>query len=161
MSDKMRWRYGDVNPVVAAVDSATVIEIGDLVWQDTNDAKPAGDFSWSSSIGGTQDGFANKFLGVAVQRSKAGETNQIRVATSGVFEFACASTTFELGDIVGPAKASGNTLEPQKVVSVADLAFSIGKVSMRVATTNTTVLVAIQSNVMAGGIQPSASSGTI
>ena len=41
MSDKMRWRYGDTNPVVAAVDSATVIEIGDLVWQDTDDAKPA------------------------------------------------------------------------------------------------------------------------
>ena len=29
MSDKMRWRYGDTNPVVAAVDSATVIEIGE------------------------------------------------------------------------------------------------------------------------------------
>ena len=25
MSDKMRWRYADTNPVVAAVDSATVI----------------------------------------------------------------------------------------------------------------------------------------
>ncbi len=31
MTDKMRWRYGDTNPVVAPVDSATVIEIGDLV----------------------------------------------------------------------------------------------------------------------------------
>ena len=41
MSDKMRWRYGDTNPVVAAVDSATVIEIGDLVYQDVDDAKPA------------------------------------------------------------------------------------------------------------------------
>lgn len=33
MSDKMRWRYGDTNPVVAAIDAATVIEIGDLVYQ--------------------------------------------------------------------------------------------------------------------------------
>ena len=41
MTDKMRWRYGDTNPVVAAVDAATVIEIGDLLWQDTDDAKPA------------------------------------------------------------------------------------------------------------------------
>ena len=41
MTDKMRWRYGDTNPVVAAVDAATAIEIGDLLWQDTDDAKPA------------------------------------------------------------------------------------------------------------------------
>ena len=30
MSDKMRWRYGDTNPVLAAVDADTAIEIGDL-----------------------------------------------------------------------------------------------------------------------------------
>jgi hypothetical protein len=41
MGDKMRWRYGDTNPVMAAVDAATVIEIGDLMWLDTDDAKPA------------------------------------------------------------------------------------------------------------------------
>ena len=41
MTDKMRWRYGDTNPVVAAVAAATVIEIGDLLYQDTNNAKPA------------------------------------------------------------------------------------------------------------------------
>jgi hypothetical protein len=55
MSDKMRWRYGDTNPVVAAVDSSTVIEIGDLLYQDTDDAKPASsqadqgsDSSWAT-----------------------------------------------------------------------------------------------------------------
>ena len=37
----MRWRYGDTYPVVLPVDSATVIEIGDLVYLDTDDAKPA------------------------------------------------------------------------------------------------------------------------
>ena len=37
----MRWRYGDTNPVVAAVAAGTVIEIGDLLWQDTDNAKPA------------------------------------------------------------------------------------------------------------------------
>lgn len=41
MSDKMRWRYGDTNPVVAAVDAATVIEIGDLLFQEVDDARPA------------------------------------------------------------------------------------------------------------------------
>ena len=36
-----------------------------------------------------------------MQRSRSGETAPIRVATTGVFEFDCASGTFELGDMVG------------------------------------------------------------
>lgn len=152
MSDKMRWRYGDTNPVSAACDSATVIEIGDLVWQDTNDAKPASDFTWGAGLGATQDSFEEEFLGVAMQRSQSGETYAIRVATRGVFEFDCASATFELGALVGPAKASGNTLEDQKVVAVTDPARAIGRVAKRVATAATTVLVEITSNVMYGGL---------
>jgi hypothetical protein len=41
MADTMRWRYGETNPVLVPVDSRTVIEIGDLVYLDTDDAKPA------------------------------------------------------------------------------------------------------------------------
>ena len=41
VNDRMRWRYGDTNPVVAAVDLETVIEIGDLLWLDGDNAKPA------------------------------------------------------------------------------------------------------------------------
>ena len=41
MANTMRWRYGDTCPVVLPVDSATVIEIGDMVYLDTDDAKPA------------------------------------------------------------------------------------------------------------------------
>ena len=41
MANTMRWRYGDTSPVMLAVDSATVIEIGDLLWLDVDDAKPA------------------------------------------------------------------------------------------------------------------------
>lgn len=161
MSDKMRWRYGDTNPVMAAVDSGTVIEIGDLIWLDADDAKPASDFTWTSSIGATQDAFANRFLGVAMQRSASGDTASIRVATTGVFEFTCASAAFELGDAIGPAKATGNAIEDQKVVEVADVAYAIGHVAKREASANTVVNVAIKSNVMYGGVTPSATSGDI
>ena len=41
MANTMRWRYGDTCPVMLPVDSATVIEIGDMVYLDTDDAKPA------------------------------------------------------------------------------------------------------------------------
>lgn len=159
MSDNMRWRYGDTCPVVPAVNSATVIEVGDLLWQDTDDAKPASDFTWGAGINATQDSFADDFLGVAMQRSRAADTDPIRVACKGVFEFTCASATFELGDLIGPAKASGDALEDQKVVAVTDPARAIGRVAKRVSAAATTVLVEITSNVMFGGLTGNTTSG--
>jgi hypothetical protein len=95
------------------VDSATVIAIGDLVILDTDDAKPASSVTWDTNIATTQEAFHDKFLGVSDKRSQSGETEQIRENTSGIFEFDCASATFELGTLVGPAKASGDGLESQ------------------------------------------------
>ena len=153
MSDKMRWRYGDTNPVVAAVDGATVIEIGDLLWQDTDDAKPAGSYAWTTDLPTTQGGFVAKFLGVAMQRSRVGDTAPIRVATTGVFELDCSGATFELGALVGPDKNSGGTaLLNQQVAAVAARADAIGRVAKREPTSTTAVLIDIRSTVMTGGV---------
>lgn len=153
MSDKMRWRYGDTNPVAAAVEASTVIEIGDLVWQDTNNAKPASVRLDAGSETGNQTGLAESFLGVAMQRSRIGDTSSIRVATTGVFEFDCPSGTFELGDIVGVDEdLAGTALLNQQVTKVSGAAYAIGRVAKRQATAATTVLVAICSTVMAGGV---------
>ncbi len=150
----MRWRYGDTNPVVAAVDSATVIEIGDFVYQDTDDAKPASLQADQSSEAANQRLFADNFLGVAMQWSMSGDTDPIRVAATGVFEFDCPSGTFELGDLVGVDEASsGTALEDQQVASVADSAYAVARVAKRVATAATIVLVDIRSTVMLGGIK--------
>jgi len=137
MSDKMRWRYGDTNPVVAAVDEDTVIEIGDLMLQDTDDAKP---FSFAELTT-----FVPRFLGVAMRRSLAGATAPIRVATTGVFEFDCPSGTFELGDLIGPESN-------QSVKKVYDKENAIGRVAKRVSTAGTSVLVDVRSTVMTGGV---------
>jgi hypothetical protein len=160
MSDKMRWRYGDTNPVVAAVDANTVIEIGDLLWQDTDDAKPAGGFTWNTNLVTTQDGLADKFLGVAMQRSRSGETAPIRVATTGVFEFDCASGTFELGDMVGPAGNSGGTaLLNQQLAKVAASHSAVGRLAKRQPAATTSILVDVRSTVMTGGVEGSSPSG--
>ncbi len=146
MSDRMRWRYGDTNPVVAAVDSATVIEIGDLVYQDIDVACPA---SNSESI----RMFIKSFLGVAMQRSIAGDTAPVRVATTGVFEFDCPSGRFELGDLMGPAEdESGNVFLSQAVKQVETADRAIGRVARRVVPAASTVLVDIRSTVMTGGV---------
>ena len=160
MSDKMRWRYGESNPVVAAVDSASVIEIGDLVYQDIDDAKPASSQADQLSETANQMLFADNFLGVAMQRSRSGDTDPIRVATTGVFEFDCPSGTFELGDLVGVDEAANGTeLEDQTVASVTASQYAVARVAKRVATAATSVLVDIRSTVMAGGIEGTSPSG--
>lgn len=154
MANKMRWRYGDTNPVVLAVDSATVIEIGDLVYLDTDDAKPASSQSDAGNEAANQDLFVNSFVGVAMQASRAGDTDNIRVATTGVFEFDCAAATFEIGNLIGVAENSdGDALEDQKVVKVADAKYAIGLAAKRFAANTTAVLVDIRSTVMGHGVK--------
>lgn len=151
MSDRMRWRYGDTNPVVAAVDEETVVEIGDLVWQDGDDAKRASQLLGSGTPDENRGVFLERFLGVAMQRSRRGETAPIRVATTGVFEFDCASSAFELGDLIGPA-ASGDSLLDQQVVKVLGPAQAVGRAARREPAAGTRVLVDIRSAVMTGGV---------
>ena len=153
MSDRMRWRYGDTNPVVASVLSDTVIEIGDLLYQDIDNAKPASMQPNQATETANQQVFVSKFLGVAMQRSRVGDTDPIRVATTGVFEFDCASTAFELGNLVGPCQnATNNGLTNQQVSKVTAANQAIGRVARREPTANTCVLVDIRSKVMCGGV---------
>ena len=155
MSDSMRWRYGDTTPVVLAVDSGTVIEIGDLVYLDTDDAKPASAQADQSTEAANQILFASKFAGVAMQRSPSGDTTPIRVATTGVFEFSIAATTFEVGNLIGSKEqANGTQLENQVVAKVATTNKSIGRCVKRSATNATKVLVDIVSTVVKGGTMP-------
>ncbi len=161
MSDKMRWRYGDTNPVVAAVDSTTKIEIGDLSYMDTDDAKPASSQADQGSETANQELFADKFLGVAMQRSPVGDADPIRVATTGVFELDCPSGTFELGDLVGVAAINlpPICLLDQQVAKVTASKYAVGRVAKRVSAAATSVLVDIRSTVMTGGVEGSSPSG--
>ncbi|MGA2061947.1 MAG: hypothetical protein ABSG67_15785 [Thermoguttaceae bacterium] len=153
MTDKMRWRYGDTNPVIAAVDAATVIEIGDLVYQETDDARPASSQADQNTKEANQELFVTKFLGVAMQRSRAGETAPIRVATTGVFELDCPSGTFELGNLMGANEnTAGTALVNQQLVPVAQANRAIGWVAKREAAAVTSVLVDVRSTVMTGGV---------
>ena len=53
----MRHRYGQQCIVRVAVDSATAIAMGDLVYLDTDDAKPASSETWYSDLAATQAQF--------------------------------------------------------------------------------------------------------
>ncbi len=154
MANTMRWRYGDTRPKLHEVDSATVVEIGDLVYLATDDVRPASDQTDQASEAGNQELFHDLFAGIAMQSSRAGDTQSIRVATSGVFEFDCLSDTFEVGDLIGVDEAaSGTELEDQIVASVATSNLAIGHCAKRLNPAGTKVLVEVVSTVSHGGVQ--------
>jgi len=139
--------------VVAAVDSATVIEVGDCVWQDRGDAKPASDQARQGTESDDRMVFKDHFLGIAMQRSRAGDTAPTQVATTGVFEFDCRDNTFKLGDLVGvDENTAGDALLNQQVDSVSTSAEAIGRAARREATATTSVLVDVRSTIMSGGV---------
>ena len=154
MPNVMRWRYGETHPVIVAVDEDTAIEIGDLVWLDTDDAKPVSSVTYSS-LAAAQEAAHDDFLGVAMQASPAGQSDPIRVATSGVFEFDQASSTVQLGARLGVDDTLGDdALLNQQLIAVAagSPQLSIGRCA-QLASSATTVLVAIHSTVMRDGPQ--------
>lgn len=157
MANTMRWRYGDTSPVMLPVDSTTVIEIGDLVYLDTDDAKPASAQADQSSEAANQELFHDSFAGVAMQASASGDTGPVRVATAGVFEFDCVSAAFEVGDSIGvDENAGGTALEEQTVAGVATVNLAIGRCAKRVNPASTRVLVDIVSTALKGGPQAAA-----
>jgi hypothetical protein len=135
--------YASDGVVFCPVDSATVIEIFDLVYLDTDDAKPASDQSDGGSEAVNQASFHNTFLG---------NTDPIPVATKGLFECDCPSATFEVGALIGPSEnEAGNALLNQQVEGVAAVHLAIGRAARRVNPAGTRVLIEIVSSVMAGG----------
>jgi uncharacterized protein DUF2190 len=157
VANAMRWRYGDTCPVMLPVDSASVIEIGDLVYLDTDDAKPASAQADQGTKASNQEMFHDKFAGVAMQASRNGDTQPIRVATAGVFEFDCVSATFEVGKLIGADENTGGTaLEDQIVIGVATPNLAIGRCAKRCSAASTRVLVDVVSTMQTGGPQDAA-----
>ncbi len=157
MANTMRWRYGDTNPVMLPVNLGYIIEIGDIVYMDVDSAKPVSTLSDQGSLAANQEMMHDKFLGVAMQATDASGTAEIRVATSGVFEFQCVSETFEVGDLIGGREEStGTELETQIVTGVATENLSIGRCVKRVPTSGNKVLVDLTSTIVRGGPQAAA-----
>lgn len=134
-----QYQLGNTNPTIATVATAKAVAVGDIVGMSSGTLVKASDETWDTNLATTQTNFVTKFLGVSGQQKDANVArvfgnatdNVIRVDAGGVFTFDCASATFEVGDLVGCAKQSGNALEDQKVVSVASEALAIGRVVER------------------------------
>jgi hypothetical protein len=145
MSHVKRWKSGERNERKCAVDSATAIELGDLLWLDDDDVKPASQLSDLGSERLNQIKFRNLFAGVAMEPHAADSgATTIRVATSGIFEFIAASDTYEIGTLIAIDEASSGTeLENQTVVDADFQYMAIGQIARREASATTTVRIAI------------------
>ena len=157
MTDTMRWRYGDTNPVVTKpVAAGVAIEIGDLVAQDSSgNVIPAKLQTWTHRSGDNAGRVSFRLsrrgdAAVVGQRQRHHPRRHDRR-----FRDELAAATFELGDLVAPDKDTGNVLLNQQVVAVGtgNESKAIGRVAGRVNPAGTIVLVSIVSTKLLGGPQ--------
>jgi hypothetical protein len=146
-----RHQYYETKPVSVAVDSATVIEIGELVYVAAGKALPANSLAWDTNLATTQESFHDAFLGVALERTRAGETDPISVGTEGVYKYPCASAAYALGALVGPAGIGTTSLNANSLASVATPNLAVGRVHEAVPSGSTSILVRIESTLLTGG----------
>lgn len=125
-----------------AVDSAVVVSRGDMCWLNTDDVRDADAFAWDTDEPTTRRKFCALFAGIARESSPSGKTDPIHILGEGaiVEDYPCTSSTFEIGDMVGPEKdAGGNYLDNDLVQKVTDPREAIGLVVKREASAVTAV----------------------
>lgn len=164
MANVMRYIRGDIMPVDSPlILSGTVIEIGDLLYQDqlTKQVFPATSLPDQTGTVANQRLFSCWFIGVALGQSRDGDTASISIGTTGVWEFICASHIWHLGDLIAAApNAAATGLLDQTVVEVAATDRAIGVCDQVEPTANTRVWTRIKSEVMEGGYSPDICSGS-
>lgn len=160
MSNRLRLRSGEVELVKVRVDAATVIEAGDLVYLDTDDAKPASVFPWTTDLATTQAGFADVFLGVAHQQSAEGDTEDISVDISphAVYEMDVNSAAYEVGAKLGPDENSSHLMS-QQLEAVASDTRAIARAAEHKPSGSTTLRVRLASAFAAGSANRNAAVG--
>lgn len=86
MANVHRHRYFDPQPATVPVESATVIEIGDAVLLSSDYAIPASSLADAGDAAANREAAADAFIGIAMSASAAGQTEDIRIGTAGVWE---------------------------------------------------------------------------
>jgi hypothetical protein len=159
MSNHLRFRSGQVQLHKVRVDSGTVIEAGDMVFLDTNDVKPASDYTWDTDLATTQGTFAAVFLGVAHQQSADGDTFDVSVDLSpnSVYEFDVNSATYEIGAGLGPDENSSALMSQQ--LEAASSTASVARAAEYKAAASTTLRVTFASAYANGSANVNANIG--
>lgn len=134
--------------VTYAYDGSLRVDEGDLVFHDTDDAKPASSVTAGIDEAADQATFAPKFAGIAKERKlSADQAGNLDVIPDAVVKMPCVSATFEVGDFVAATRDGGAALVRRKVKKTTTAAHRIGYVVKREASAVTEVWVRLLSNV--------------
>lgn len=128
------YKSGDRKLLTLSMDTSYTVLKGEMLEYVTDDVRALDEMADVGLKADNQRAAATAFIGIAVKTSTLGVPSTIPVATAGVFEFDCASATFEVGDLVGPAGtgSGGNVgVSSTTVVAVATADLAIGKVARR------------------------------
>lgn len=127
MSAVNRHLRGDTREVEIPVHGHTVVEKGDFMWINTNGYIKSGNgvhttADWYgfpvSLLGDCTTAYFVTFGGIAMKGSESGTTENIPMATAGIFRYPLKATTgVTLGQVVAGATSATLTLYDQKVVS--------------------------------------------
>lgn len=136
--------------VYVAVDDTTTINEGDFLFLDTDDAKPASDFTWGSDLATTQATFVNQFLGIAKSSHASGDGAvtdfPVDISPFSVITVNCDEETHEIGDKLTLAKTFGvNSITSNHLKKTSIPTVTCARCVERNAVANTTVRVIIQS----------------
>lgn len=131
-------QHGNYDQTQAVWKAAIAVNPGDLIFRDVADGydKPAGSFTWNTDLATTQGLFKDVFRGVSMARRLTTQLADGGITDGGILEtgefvFPCAAlgSAAVVGAFIGPAKQSGNLLEPAKVAIASALAGAIGVLS--------------------------------
>lgn len=140
--------------VQAPVDSSTVIAVGDFVYLNTDDARPASMLSDAGSKSANQIVFHDSFLGIALTASANGQTEPIWVSCRGRHTVNVDSADYMVGDLLGlDEQSNGMQLENQNLVKVSSTGQAVGR-CCTAGNALTEVEVEIYSTVLQGGPMP-------
>lgn len=143
---------GPINEVQCAFNGTIAVAVGDLMYQEVDDARPLSSQADQLTEYANQVRAAPLFLGVARDARTVSETQALTsfpIATDVEVEIPCTSATFEVGDLVAPLEQSNGTqLENQKVVKTTDQAIAIGYATRRYGSATTTVRCRLMSRVL-------------
>lgn len=160
MSNRLRFRSGQVELHRLRVESDTELDAGDVIFLDGNDVKPASDFPFTTDLATTRGNFAAVFLGICHQPSAVGESADVSVDLSplSVYEFNVAGNTFEVGDKLA-CGGDSNGLDANQLAKVTNAAQAIARAAEYKASTSTLLRVQFASAFHAGSSNVNAAIG--
>src|SRR5262245_12583849 len=148
-----QWRPGDINAEFTPKASLAV-NIGDLLYWDAanNVPVPFSGLADQGSAAKQQARLASLFVGVGNSARLSSDfttSTPLRVLVDGIWEFACDSATFAIGDYVG-ASYNVNVARDQQVAKVSFRHLAIGRVVKRYTSATTKVKVRLMGRYLNG-----------